>query len=59
MPYHAFATVMCENLATDDRYTVKHPYYFEADQYLLWPNYDLQILSDYLRMLTERYIAAP
>lgn len=59
MPYHAFATIMCENLAEDDRYVIKHPYYFEADNYLLWKNYDLQILSDYLKMITERYIAAP
>lgn len=59
MPYHAFSTIMCENLATDDRYTVKHPYFFETDHYLLWRHYDLQIMSDYLQMLTERYIAAP
>ena len=24
MPYHAFSTIMCENLATDHRYTAKH-----------------------------------
>ncbi len=59
MPYHAFSTIMCEKLAELDRYVVKHPYYFEPDHYLLWRDYDLQVLADYLAMLTERYIAAP
>lgn len=59
MPYHCFATIMCQNLATDERYTLKHPYYFEADNYLLWEDYKLELLADYLKMLTERYIAAP
>lgn len=59
MPYHCFATIMCENLAVDDRYTAKHPYYFEADNYLLWTDYELSILAGYLAMLTERYVAAP
>jgi hypothetical protein len=59
MPYHAFATIMCENLATDERYTVKHPYYFEADNYLLWVDYDLDVLADYIAMLVQRYLLAP
>ncbi len=59
MPYHCFATIMCENLAVDRRYTVKHLYFFEADHYFLWADYELQPLADYLAMLTERYIAAP
>ena len=59
MPYHAFSTIMCENLATDDRYTTKHPYYFEADHYFNWIDYELAPLAGYLAMLTERYIAAP
>lgn len=59
MPYHAFATIMCESLATADRYTVKHPYYFEPDNYFLWVGYDQEALTNYLAMLTERYIAAP
>ncbi len=59
MPYHAFSTNMFENLSTDDRYVIKHPYYLEADHYLLWVNYELQVLADYLAMLTTRHIAAP
>ncbi len=42
--YHPFVTVMCENLATDERYTVKHPAYFEEDNYFLWVDYDLESL---------------
>lgn len=59
MPYHCFATIMCQNLATDERYTLKHPYFFEPDHYFLWVDYDLDALREYLAMLTDRYIAAP
>ena len=59
IPYHAFSTIMCESLATLDRYTTKHPYYFEPDHYFLWVGYEREPLADYLAMLTERYIAAP
>lgn len=59
MPYHCFATIMCGNLASDPRYTVKHPYFFEADNYFCWQGYDLDSLADYLDMLIERYLTAP
>ena len=56
--YHAFCTIMCESLATLDRYTVKHPYFFDSEHYLLWVDYRLDILDDYLRMITDRFLAA-
>lgn len=59
MPYHAFATVMCESLATLERYTTKHPYFFEADHYFLWKEYDLDSLSGYIDMLREKFLEAP
>jgi hypothetical protein len=49
MPFHAFVTVMCEALATNPRYTVKHLFYFEEDAYVNWVNYDVDILEAFLR----------
>lgn len=46
--YHAFCTVFCESLATDERYTIKHPYFFEEGRYFLWDGYDLESLRDFL-----------
>jgi hypothetical protein len=46
--YHPFVTVLCENLATDRRYTLKAQYLFEPDNYFLWVNYDLEALRGYL-----------
>ena len=48
LDYHPFVTIMCENLATDERYTVKHPFYFEPDHYFLWQGYDLDALADFI-----------
>lgn len=56
--YHPFVTIMCESLATDDRYTIKHPYFFEDDHYFCWVDYDLPSLSAYIRELTSNYLAA-
>ena len=47
--YHPFVTVFCENLATDRHYTRKFPYYFEQKQYLLWIDYDREVLCEYLQ----------
>lgn len=46
--YHPFVTVWCENLAVDRRYVLKAPYLFEPDNYVLWRDYDRDILSAYL-----------
>lgn len=54
--YHPFVTIMCQNLATDERYTLKHPYFFEEDHYLLWVGYDLDILADFVARITEKWI---
>lgn len=54
--YHPFVTIMCQNLATDERYTLKHPYFFEEDHYLLWVDYDLDILADFLARISDKWI---
>lgn len=46
--YHPFVTVFCEHLATNRRYTLKAPYFFEPDNYFLWVDYDPDLLRDYL-----------
>ena len=56
LDYHPFVTVMCENLATDARYTIKHPFYFEPDHYMLWVDYDLDLLADHLALITDKWI---
>jgi len=53
--YHPFVTIMCENLAVDDRYVLKHPTYFEDGQYFLWKDYDLDSLEDYLLDTIDRF----
>ncbi len=55
--YHAFVTIMCENLATDDRYVIKHPYYYEPDHYYLWSDYtDLEDLGLFLVGLSQKFL---
>lgn len=56
LPYHPFATIMCQNLATDIRYTLKHPFYFEDGHYFLWVDYDLDLLADYLAKITVDWL---
>jgi hypothetical protein len=46
--YHPFCTIFCESLATDERYTVKHPHFFEEGRFFLWVDYDLDDLSAFL-----------
>ncbi len=47
-PYHPYVIVFCENLATDDKYVAKLPYLLQPSSYLLWKNYDPDILQEYL-----------
>lgn len=54
--YHAFCTVMCKALASHERYTSKHPFYFEADHYLEWKDYDLGILEEYLTQIRAKFL---
>ena len=54
--YHPFVTIMCEALARSERYTIKHPYFFEPDHYFLWVDYDLDSLSAYLQHLCGKYL---
>ncbi len=46
--YHPYVTIFCESLATNPRYTRKVIYLYEPDQYLLWVDYDRDILKNYL-----------
>lgn len=57
LPYHPFVTIMCENLATDARYTVKHPAYFEEDHYFCWVDYDLESLREFIERISDRWLA--
>jgi adenine-specific DNA-methyltransferase len=57
--YHPFVTIMCESLATDPRYTTKHPYFYAPDQYFCWVNYDLDILADYLARISDMWLRDP
>lgn len=41
MPFHAYVTIMCESLAKNPRYTVKHAFYYEEGAYFNWVDYDL------------------
>jgi hypothetical protein len=54
--YHPFCTVMCQSLAVHDRYITKHPYYFESDHYLLWRDYNLGILKEYLDRIRRKFL---
>lgn len=56
LDYHPFVTVMCEDLATMDRYTAKHPFYFEDDHYFLWKDYDLDLLADFIARLADSWL---
>jgi hypothetical protein len=46
--YHAFCTIMCESLATNPRYTKKHPFFFEPSKHFLWIDYDIAGLRTFL-----------
>jgi hypothetical protein len=48
---------MCDSLATDERYTTKHPAYFEPDQYFCWVDYDLDALSAFIEKLRQQWLA--
>lgn len=57
--YHPFATIMCESLATLDRYTIKHPFYFESDHYFCWVNYDVDSLADFIAHIASQWLMDP
>ncbi len=54
--YHPYVTILCESLATDDRYVIKHPFYFEQDHYFCWVNYDLDSLADFIAYIADRWL---
>lgn len=47
--YHPIVTIFCESLATFPRYTRKHPFFFEPNQYFNWVDYQPAILAAYLK----------
>jgi len=54
--YHPFATIMCESLATAERYTLKHPFYFEPGHYFCWVDYDLDSLADFVAHVANNWL---
>ena len=56
--FHPFATIMCESLATEERYTLKHHFYFEPDHYFCWVDYDIDLLADYLALIADRWLTS-
>ena len=50
MPYHAFVTVMCEALATNPRYTIKHGFFYEEDAYVNWVDFDIEVLRRFMNL---------
>ncbi len=57
--YHAFSTIFCESLATEDHYTVKIAGLIEPDHYFLWVDYKLDALREYVEGLVEKFLANP
>lgn len=54
--YHPFCTVMCEALAVNERYTLKHPFYFQEDNFFCWIDYDIRLLEAYLKRISEKWL---
>lgn len=48
MPYHAYVTVFCDDLASMTRYTSKYPYHIQTGWYLCWVSYDLGVMAGFL-----------
>ena len=56
--YHPYVSILCEDLAVNPRYTRKMPFLYEPQQYLLWVEYDLDILSEYLNARAQEWLEA-
>ena len=56
LPYHPFITIMCESLATNERYTLKHPFFYEEDHYFCWVDYDLDLMADFIAHIADRWL---
>lgn len=54
--YHPFFTVFCESLASEERYVVKHPYFFEVGQYFCWKDYDRDAVLTWVTALCKRHL---
>lgn len=58
LPYHPFITIMCESLATLERYTLKHPFFYEEDHFFCWVDYDLDLMADFIAHIADRWLMA-
>jgi hypothetical protein len=56
--YHPFVTIMCENLATDRKYTLKARYLVEPDNCFLWVAYSESLLCGYLQARCHAWLDA-
>lgn len=54
--YHPFCTIMCEALAVHRRYTLKHPFFFQEDNYFCWVDYDVTLLDDFLKHIAAKWL---
>jgi hypothetical protein len=54
--YHPFVTIMCDALATHERYTLKHPYFYEDDHYFCWVDYDFAEIRDFLTRIADMWL---
>lgn len=57
--YHPFVTIMCEALATEEKYTLKHKFYFEPDHYFCWVDYDFDGLQTFILRIVDMWLKAP
>jgi hypothetical protein len=56
LDYHPFCTILCNKLATMDRYTKKHPFFFEPNHYFHWVEYRPDLLEEYLNRIASLYL---
>jgi hypothetical protein len=54
--YHPYVTIFCEALAVNPRYTEKAVHYFEPGQYVLWKDYDPEILEAFLILKCQEWL---
>jgi hypothetical protein len=57
--YHPYVTIFCESLAVNPRYTEKAVHYYEPGQYVLWVDYDMVILKEFLDSKCREWLDPP
>jgi hypothetical protein len=56
LDYHAYATVFCDSLAVDRRYTTKIAAHIEPGHFLLWARYDRTMLATWLDEVRDQFL---